>query len=830
MTRAIPSTAMPQSVESVVCAHCTLPVPRGLVRPDKPEQFCCPGCETVYRTIHECGLADYYRLRDATTDERIRPDTKDLPFSEFDDPAFTSIYVQEDADGEASIELLLEGVHCAACVWLVERLPSVLPGVIEARLNLRRRIVEVRWNPQAIALSKIASTLNALGYRPHPAKGVSARQMQIAQERRMIVRIAVAGFCVGNVMLLSFALYGGAAEGHEAQYGHLFRFLAMIFAIVAIAGPGGVFLRGAWAALRTRSPHLDLPIAVALVAGGIWGIVNTIRGTGEVYFDSLTALVFLLLVGRYLQQRQQRAASDAVELLHAFTPSTAHLLTDDGQRDVPVEALRPGDTVRVLAGELIPADGCVIEGASTLDASLLTGESRPATVEVGQAVAAGAVNLTAPLTLRIEATGTETRVGRLMSLVAAAADRKAPLLTLANRIAGIFTIVVLVLASVCFLVNLRLGVDIAAERTIALLIVCCPCALGLATPLAMTSAIGRAARRGIMIKGSDALERLTRAGTMFLDKTGTVTLGRFALVETLGDARTLPLAAAIERQISHPIATAIAEAVPEDNPDQSPQQPAASEVEHIAGLGVRGVVDSRRVTVGSPEAMKRVGIAGLDAFAGAIDAATRLGRTPVAIAIDDTARAVAILADRPRDDAPAAIRKLRSLGWKLNLLSGDDPRVTEHIAAEVGIDADHAIGGVTPEDKLHTVEQTPGLRVMVGDGVNDAAALAAADVGIAVHGGSEASLEAADIYLNNPGLTPILETLRVARSTRRVIITCLCVSVFYNASAAAAAFMGFVGPIAAAVFMPLSSAVVLAIASRAGRIRSLPADSSRPNP
>jgi P-type Cu2+ transporter len=826
MTRAIPSTAMPQSVESVECSHCTLPVPRGLVRPDKPEQFCCPGCEMVYRTIHECGLADYYRLRDATTDERIRPDTKDLPFSEFDDPAFHAIYVQSDADDEARIELMLEGVHCAACVWLVERLPSVLPGVIEARLNLRRRIVEVRWDPQAIALSKIATTLNALGYRPHPAKGVSARQMQIAQERRMLVRIAIAGFCAGNVMVLSFALYGGAAEGLESQYGHLFRFLAMIFAIVSIVGPGGVFLRGAIAAIRTRSPHLDLPIAVALVAGGIWGIVNTFRGTGEVYFDSLTALVFLLLVGRYIQQRQQRAAADSVELLHAFTPRTAHLITDDGQRDVPVEALRPGDTVRVLAGELIPADGAVTEGASTLDASLLTGESKPAKVEVGEAVAAGAVNLTAPLTLVIEATGTETRVGRLMSLVAAAADRKAPLLTLANRIAGVFTVVVLVLAGVCFLVNLRLGADIAAERTIALLIVCCPCALGLATPLAMTSAIGRAARRGIMIKGSDALERLTHAGTMFLDKTGTITLGHFALVELLGDAASLPLAAALERQVSHPIAAAITEADGQDDADEPSPPLCASEAEHIPGLGVRGVIDGRRIMVGSPEAMHRAGITGFDAFTEAIDHAAQLGQTPVAIAIDNAARAIAILADRPRDDAPSAIMKLRSLGWTLNILSGDDSRVTQHIAAEVGIDADRAIGGVTPEDKLHTVEQTPGLRVMVGDGVNDAAALAAADVGIAVHGGSEASLEAADIYLNNPGLTPILETLRVARSTRRTIITCLCVSVFYNAGAATAAFMGFVGPIAAAVLMPMSSAVVLAIASRAGRIASQPKDSS----
>lgn len=813
MTRAAAIGAPPLSSGAASCAHCGLGVPRGLVRPDLDEQFCCHGCEAAFRTIHSCGLGEYYRLRAASTDERRRPEEAEHAFSEFDDPAFAAIYVRAEADGENRVELLLEGVHCAACVWLVERLPTVVPGVIEARLNLRRRVVEVRWFADQVRLSEIASVLATLGYRPHPARGVNARRAQVADERRMLVRIAVAGFCFGNVMLLAFALYGGAAEGSEARFGHLFRWLAMVFAVVSVLGPGGVFLRGALAAVRTRSPHLDLPIAVAMLAGLVWGAANTVRGAGEVYFDSITALVFLLLAGRLIQQRQQRASADAVELLHAFTPSTAHLQADGAMRDVPVEALRPRDRIVVRAGERVPADGIITEGRSTLDVSLLTGESSPVGVGIGDAVAAGAVNLSAPVWVRIEATGVETRIGRLMSLMSDAAERKAPMLTLANRIAGVFTVTVLVLAGACFFVTLRLGVDVAAERTIALLIVCCPCALGLATPLAMASAIGRSARRGIMIKGADALERLAGTGTMFLDKTGTVTLGRFAIAEVLGDERALRLAAAVERGVRHPIAQALTEAWDETD------TPAASGIEFKPGLGVAGEVGGTRVTVGGFEALAGHGFTGHEPFADDVSRGAELGRTPIGIAVGGRLVAVAMLSDRPRADSAASIAALAGRGWEVRLLSGDDARVTRATAAEVGISADHASGGVSPEEKLETLTRATGLRVMVGDGVNDAAALAAADVGIAVHGGAEASLDAADVYLNTPGLSPILETLRVARSTRRVIVGCLCLSLVYNAAAATAALMGLIGPIAAAVLMPLSSIVVVAIAMRAGSMR-----------
>lgn len=807
---AISTADWQSSASAASCAHCGLDVPPALIRPDCAEQFCCHGCETVYRTIHECGLERYYALRDASTDQRVRPDVPDHEFAEFDDPAFEAIYVTRDSDGRCSIDFALEGVHCAACVWLVERLPAVLDGVIEARLNLRLRVVRLRWDSSVVRLSRIASTLSHLGYRPHPARGAGARQARVREDRRMLARIAIAGFCAGNVMLLAWALYGGAAEGAEARYGTLFRWMSMFIALVALIGPGSVFFRGALASIRARRPHLDLPIAIALSAGGLWGSVNTIRGVGEIYFDSLTALVFLLLVGRFIQQRQQRLAADAVELLFAFTPSNAHLLTDDGVRDVPVEALRIGDTIEIRPGELIAADGTVVEGESTIDSSLLTGESRPAEVRCGDTLAAGTINLSSTVRLRVEATGPDSRIGRLMRLVADAAERKAPMLTLANRLALGFTIVVISLAIVTFLIWFRRDIDTAAQHAIALLIVTCPCALGLATPLAMTAAIGRAARRGIMIKGSDALERLARRGAIYLDKTGTVTFGTLTVVRWVGDKSARRLAAALEQDSAHPIARALAHI---DEP-----VPRAEYVEHELGAGVRGRVEGHEVVLGSSAFVNRFAHTTRGDFAAEFAQAARAGLTPIAIAVDGRMVALALLRDDVRPDSRDVVHALTQSGWHVHLLSGDDPRVTAEIADQIGIPPNRALGGVSPERKVEVIEREALTTVMVGDGVNDAAALAAADVGIAVHGGAEPSLEASDVYLSEPGLAPILRTLRIARSARRTILVCLGVSLAYNSVAATLAMLGTITPIIAAIVMPASSLTVLAIASRAGSI------------
>lgn len=790
--------------ERVMCAHCSLPVPAGLVVAEAPRQFCCHGCATAYDVIHSCGLDRYYALRESTDRAPTAAKTTGRRYAEFDDPAFLSLYARRAAGSSPSIELYLEGVHCAACVWLVEKLPQVLPGVLEARLDLRRGIVSVSWDESRIALSRIAAVLDSLGYPPHPARQIDARQARRLDDRRALIRIGVAGACAGNVMLLAIALYAGVFDAMESQYHHFFRWVSMLLSLVSLAWPGSVFFRGAIAALRTRTLHLDVPIAVGLLAGAAWGVLNTVTGRGEIYFDSLSVLVFALLVGRFIQARQQRRASDAVELLFSLTPTSARLVENDGVREAPIEVLKAGDLVEVRAGDSFPADGTIETGASQVDQSLLTGESRPVDVATGDAVSAGAVNLSGLVRVRVEAAGEQTRVARLMKMVEEASGRKAPIVRLADRIAGWFVAGMLALAGLTAAVWWSASPARAIDNAAALLIVTCPCALGLATPLAIAVTVGRGARRGILIKGGDAVERLARRGTIYLDKTGTITEGRMSLVSWTGDESIKPLVAEIERHSSHPVARALVGAL-------GPAACASADGITAHASGLEGVVNGRAMLIGSASFIRARTASRPDWLEAAEARATAEALTPVLIAVDGEVRAVAAVGDAVRSDSKEAIDRLRRLGWRVGILSGDHPAVVAAVARRLGVEV--ARGGLSPEDKLAAVVEAArsGPVVMVGDGVNDAAALSAAGVGIAVHRGAEASLSAADVSLSRPGLVPIVELVTAARRTLNVIYRNLGASLFYNGLAAGLAVTGMINPLIAAVLMPASSLTVLTL-------------------
>jgi len=609
------------------------------------------------------------------------------------------------------------------------------------------------------------------------------------------------------------ALYSGAISGIDPFWESLFRWLSMGLALISLAWPGGVFFRGALAALRTRTAHLDLPIALALAAGGVWGAFNTLRGQGEIYFDTLSVLVFLLLVGRWIQHRQQRASSDSIELMLSLTPSVAGVVGPDGRtRRVPIDGVEVGDLVEVRAGDTIPADGTVESGQSGVNEAILTGEPLPRPVGPGDEAPAGATNLHAPLRVRVTAVGERTRVGRLMALVGEAGARRAPIVRAADRIAGWFVVAVVSLALATVLIWAHAGAHTALEHATALLIVACPCALGLATGMAMGVATGRAARHGALVKDAASLQALARPGVILLDKTGTITQGRAVLAGWRGDADLLPLVGAIERGSSHPIALALAE--------HADASGAVSDRLHTPGGGACGVTAGRAIAAGSVPFLESLGIHTDDAWRRLARASGMSGRTPILIAADGRVEAMAELRDAIRDDSKDAIDRLRARGWEVRVLSGDRQEVVDAVCAEIGL-AGAGLGGVLPEGKAEVVER---LRregrtvVMVGDGVNDAAAMASATVGIGVHGGAEASLEAADIYLTNPGLSPIVELIDRSRSTMRIIWTCLAISAAYNAAAAGLAMAGAMSAILAAVLMPASSLVVVAIALRAGRI------------
>lgn len=794
--------------EAATCAHCALPVPEGFLDEGAHAQFCCSGCRTAYAIIREHGLDQYYGFGERKA-APVRSTGRS--YEEFDHEAFRALHVTTTSDGLSRTELFLEGVHCASCVWLVERVPLLLPGVARAELNVARSLAAIEWDDGQVRLSAVARALESLGYPPHPYLGIRRDAVRRREDRAALVRIGVAGAIAINVMLAAVAMYSGVlSNGIEAEYERFFRWVSLALTVPAIAGPGRVFFAGAWAALRTRTLHLDLPIALALAAGMARGTVNTITDQGPVYFDGVTILIFLLLVGRYLQQRGTRAATDASELLYSLTPSGARVVDEHGTvREVPAAALLPGMLLEVRAGDTIAADGLVSEGRSAIDVSLLTGESRPVAAEAGSRVFAGTLNVSAPLRVRVERAGEESRVARLLRQVEESTRRRAPVVVLANRLAGWFVASVLVLAAATWLLGMRSDASAALDHAIALLVVTCPCALAMATPLAVTVATGRAARRGLFIKGGDAIEALSQPSTLVLDKTGTVTEARLSLVRWDGPDWVKPLVLALEQESTHPLADGFRRGLADVAALGA--MPTVERSEHLTGAGIRGTVDGHQVIVGSPAFVRRSAHAPVpdEWVLGGDD--THATATPVWIAVDGVAVARAWLGDPIRPDAAASIRALREAGWQVRLLSGDAAPVVRAVGATLGLAPDACRGEASPEDKLREVEslRAYGRVVMVGDGVNDAAAIAAATVGIGVHGGAEASLATADIYLTTPGLAPLVELSRGARDTMRVIRRNIAFSLLYNVAGAGLAITGTISPLIAAIMMPLSSLTVV---------------------
>ena len=803
----------PITAGAVACAHCGLAVPPAAVDATAPRQFCCEGCRAVWTILHEHGLERYYALR-AGAAPAPAP-AVDRLYSELDDAGFQGRTCRPAPGGLLSTELYLEGVHCGACVWLVEKLPGLVPGVAEARLDLPRSQARVVWDPRTVPLSAIARRLGSLGYTPHPCRGLAAQAARRREDRAMLSRIGLSGAVAANVMGIAFALYGGMLDGMEPEFSAFFRWASLLLTIPSLIWGGGVFFRSAWSALSARTLGMDLPISIGLLAGFLHGVVNTVRGSGEVYFDSVTALIFLLLSGRYLQRRQQRAAGDAAELAASLYPTSARLLEEGRVREVPLETLVPGALVEVRAGDLVPADGVIAAGRSTVDLSLLSGESAPQGVRLGDRVHAGTLNLASRLEIRVERTGEDTRVGRLMALVDEHARRRAPIAQLADRISGHFVAVVLTLAAITFALWARIDPSRALDHAAALLIVTCPCALGLATPLAVSAAIGQAARAGFLVKGGDVLEKLTRPGRMWLDKTGTLTEGRATLVRWHGDESVKPLVAAAEAHSSHPLARAVLRALGE------PPAGTRVEIRETHGGGVEALADGRRLVVGSPEfVIGRVGgssPAPAAALVAAVGALAGEGLTPVLVAVDGRVVAAAGFGDPLRADAGAALDRVRALGWRPGILSGDDARIARAAGDRLGLPAPDCRGGVSPEDKLQAVlaSGAEGPVVMIGDGVNDAAALAAATVGIAVAGGAEAALTAADVFVVRPGVGRIAELLDGARRTMRVVRRNLLFSLGYNVIGVTLAMTGVLNPLVAAILMPLSSLTVILSSYRA---------------
>lgn len=807
------------------CTHCGLSMAVAPETPIEQPVFCCPGCHGAYELIHGWGLSDFYALRDSmSVTGAAQSAGQQSSYEQFDSADFLGPSAPRlMADGSFSTELGVQGLHCAACSWLIERALSAQGGIKACRVKMSDHTIRLHYVPESISLSTIAKLLDRLGYRLIPLDRSREKHLQL-ENRRLLMQIAVAGFLAANAMWIAVALYAGQFSGLAADHKYFFGWVGIVLGTTAVIGPGRTFFVGAWAALRTRTPHMDMPIALGLSAGTIVGLWHAITGSGPIYFDCLATLVFLLLIGRWIQFRQQHRAARSVELMLRITPRHADLIGPSGTTTtVLVDRLIPGDQIRIGAGQQVAADGHIVSGSSRLNRSLLTGESQPVAVNPGDKVEAGTVNVGSPIVVQVSAVGQASRIGQVMQSVEIAAAQRTPIVQLADRVGGVFVVVVMLLAAVTFLRWLPSGVHDATNYATALLIVACPCALALATPLAIAVGIGRAARSQILIRDGLSLQLLSKPGMLWFDKTGTLTDGRQQATLVWGSPQSLLLAAKIEEQCQHPIAQAIVQAAElgqagwQNQTDgmhhASPHLPEATGVEMTDG-GIAGWIGRECIRIGNAKYLQSVGIHWNDQLQRLSDQLLAEGETPIFIAVDSEVRGVLGLSDPVRPLAAEVIQRARRLGWQVGMLSGDHPEIARRVGMAVGIAEEYCFGGVSPEEKLEAIQNSRGRYptiVMVGDGANDAAALAAADVGIAVRGGAEVSLHAAPIFMSSNRLMNLVRLLNGSITTTRVIALNFAVSFAYNLATVYSAWVGWISPLMAAILMPLSSATVLGL-------------------
>jgi Cu2+-exporting ATPase len=815
------------------CYHCGQPVPaevgvagsvEGVERP-----FCCSGCKSVCEAIHAAGLQGFYQR---TPDGEVFGPPPELPreLTLYDLDEVQEEFV--DALGETrEINLLVEGIHCAACVWLIENTLFNTPGVEDARVNLSGRRLRLKWDNRRARLSDLLRRLGDVGYAAVPFDPEVAEGALKKHNRALLYRLAFAGFAMMNLLWISIALYAGADQG---EFRGLFHWIGFAIATPTLLYSGYPFYRGAWTGLRHLNLTMDLPIAIGASITYAYSVYVTVTGTrgGEVYFDTVVNFLFVILVGRFLESISKRQAVASTQRLLDLQPKVATVLRDGEEKVVPIRSVKPGETLLVRPGEKIPADGLVVEGRSEVDESMLSGESEPVIKSADSTVSAGTINGAGVLKLRVEGLLKNTALGRIIQLVEEAQASKAPIQCTADRVVPWFVAVTLTLGAGTFLWWMGSDFEQALMAATAVLIITCPCAFGLATPMAIAVASGLGARHGILVKNGAVLETLSAIDHVVFDKTGTLTEGRMtvtrvATVQHRWDdgegelpAELGPLLArlgAAERYSEHPVADAVLRLCQQwDIPYRNLT---AGELEVVPGYGIRALVDGEWLAAGNDEWMRRLGVAGepaLERRAGDLETS---GSGILRIAREQRLVALIGLEDRLRDDAADLVRALRDEGMRLTLLSGDRRHVAERIAAQLG--GMEVIAEVLPQDKDRVIAQLQagGHQVaMVGDGINDAPALVRADVGIALGSGTDVSIASADIVLMSNELDNVRLAAGLSRRTLRAIRQNIGISITYNVIMVPLAMAALVTPLVAAISMPLSS---LAVIGNSARIRTL---------
>ncbi|MEO6186949.1 MAG: heavy metal translocating P-type ATPase metal-binding domain-containing protein [Steroidobacteraceae bacterium] len=782
------------------CFHCGDELPRAPVRAlmqNGTESFCCAGCAAAAQWIHSARLDDYYLLRSASS-MRVAAEPADLGIWDRED--VIAPHVRNVPQGR-EIVLLTDGMRCAACAWLIDRALAREAGVSGICANAVTGRIRLVWNPALNRLSVILGRLQSLGYRPYLASDLATETARRRERNGWLLRLGLAGIATLQAMMFAEALYLDTAHQMPLPTRDFFRWLTFLLATPVVFYAGFPFLAGAWHELRQRRAGMDVLVSASVLLA--WGAstVETMRGGAQVWFDAAVMFVFLLLAARMLEQGARRLSTERIDTLARLRPVLAQQELDGSMREVTVTQLQCGDIIRVPAGEHVPADATLLTADAAFDESLLTGEAREVWRRPGDAVLAGSLCRTQPLRLQVTAAGSATRLSALTRLVLQAQECRPAAARTADRIASWFVLGLVGLAVVAYFYWRTTEPARAFEVALAILVISCPCALSLSVPAALAAAYSRLSALGVLVVRPDALQTLASVDTIVFDKTGTLGDGQWQIEQVtafddLDPNAALQMAAALEGDALHPIASAF-------RPHAGPRT--ASQVRNQAGGGIEGCIDGKLLRIGT-----------------ARFAADR--QDDGAIWLGTGARALArfTLREQPRPESSGTLLRLRNMGLRLQVLSGDASSAVQDFVSRLGVPLEVSAGRLLPEDKLARIRalQQQGRKVaMVGDGINDAPVLGGADVPIAVSGGAALARQSADLVLLNPSLQRVGDAIELARRTRRIVRQNLGWAMGYNLVAVPIAAMGYIPPWAAAFAMVVSSLTVTLNALRLARGR-----------
>lgn len=799
------------------CFHCALPIPDGFQLTacidNQQQPMCCYGCKAVADAIVASGHEHYYRVRTepSPTGVDVIPESLRETLI-YDNESVQKEFVQQLSETEREASLILEGITCAACVWLNEQHIASLPGVLEVQVNYASRRAWLRWDNSRIKLGEILQAIQSIGYQAHPYNPDKQQVLHDRERRMQIRRLAVAGLFGMQVMMVSISLYSGAWSGMEKNFETLFRWLSLGLTLPVLFYSAITFFRSAWYDLRNRRVGMDVPVSLAIGIAFIASAIATIRGQGEIYFDSVVMFVFLLLVSRYFEWMARQRSAESIERLAHSLPLMANRLKDGCETVMAAALLNVDDIVLVRPGETVPADGEVQAGVSCVDESLLSGESRPVDKKAGDVLIGGSININSPLQLRVESVGSDTALSSIHRMIERAQSDKPPIARLADRVASKFIIGVIGITILVSFYWWFVGSADWLDITLAVLIVTCPCALSLATPATISAGLSRMQSFGLLVKRGQAIDALDKVTHVAFDKTGTLTYGKPVLDKVLCEDSVdadfcLQVAASLEKFSEHPLALAFVNA--------------ASLTEYLSvdgllnqtGSGLSGVIDEQHYALGN--------IAFIESFTGSsipsewLNQVNEDAATAVVLSTHEKILALFTLRDEIRTDASELITQLKRLNMKTLMMTGDQAAVARQVANQIGIDDCYA--NLQPNEKMARVQalQSAGASVlMVGDGINDAPVLSNANVSIAMAGATSLAKTGADIVMLGNRLSSILDALSISAKTQAIVQQNFIWAVGYNICAIPAAAMGYVSPWMAAIGMSLSSLIVVVNALR----------------